>query len=120
MTPDLPYVTGTLTGADRQRPLDELDYLTTEDAAAYCRVSLSQFKKHAPALCIRPFTFMGKKVYRKADLKSVMERAWQQSTSGASPGISAGSDQTVIDLAKVLAPSRPLKPVQPLGTCVFV
>ena len=88
-----------------KRPLHELDYLTTQDAADYCRVSLSQFKEHAPALCIRPFTFMGKRVYRKADLKSVMERAWQQSISGASPGTLAGSIVEV-GTAKVSAPFR--------------
>lgn len=95
-----------------KRPLDELDYLTTEDAAAYCRVSISQFKKHAPALCIRPFTFMGKKVYRKADLKSVMESAWRQSISGASPGISAGSVRIIAGTGIRLAESRLLKPGQ--------
>lgn len=95
-----------------KRQLHELDYLTTEEAAAYCRVSLSQFKKHAPALALRPFRFMGKVVYRKADLKSVLEGAWLKSGAGAEPGFSTGEmrpgDDTVIRLDKFLQPPRAL------------
>ena len=91
------------------RQLHELEYLTTKEAADYCRVSLSQFKEHAPALGLRPFTFMGKKVYRKADLKSVMESAWHQSISGATPGISAGSICTIAGTGIRLVESPLLK-----------
>lgn len=65
----------------RERLLSELDYLLTEEAADYCRVSPSHFKEQAPALGIRPVRLMGKVTYRKVDLKSLMERAWQASTA---------------------------------------
>lgn len=75
-----------------QRLLSELDYLTTSEAAEYCRVSESQFRECAPAMGIRPFKMMGKVLYRKADLKSLLENAWQQSSparahQGARSGI---------------------------------
>jgi hypothetical protein len=57
-----------------KRGLHELDYLTQSQAADY-NVSLSQFKKCAPNYGIMPFVFMGRRLYRKSDLASVMERA---------------------------------------------
>lgn len=56
------------------RGLHELDYLTQGQAADYCNVSLSQFKEMAPVYGIVPFKFMGKQLYRKIDLTSVIER----------------------------------------------
>lgn len=51
------------------------DYLTIPEAAHYCCVSVSQFRKLAPRIGVFPFEFMGKVVYRKADLRLAMESA---------------------------------------------
>jgi len=45
------------------------DYFTVAEAAAYCCVSVSQFRGRAPGLGLRPFTFMGRMVYRRVDLQ---------------------------------------------------
>lgn len=98
-----------------KRPgLHELDYLLTAEAAAYCGVSLSQFKEHAPALGLRPFRFMGKVVYRKSDLKSVMESTWLQSIGEDVRITSAGPTLTADDIVRVLGPPRLLKHEPPL------
>ena len=55
------------------------DYFTIDDAAAYAGVSLSQWKKEVKNYNIRSFKFMGKRLYRKADLVRLLENAWQQS-----------------------------------------
>ena len=66
--------------ADRPvRRLDELDYLSPSEAADFCRVSDSQFREHAASYGLAAFTFMGKKLYRKSDLISVLECAWHTS-----------------------------------------
>jgi hypothetical protein len=57
------------------RGLHELDYLTQPQAADYCNVSLSQFKAKASLYGLEPFEFMGKLLYRKIDLQSVIEQA---------------------------------------------
>lgn len=71
-----------MTQARAHRLLSELDYLTTEEAAEYCRVSPNQFREHAPAMGLMPCKFMGKILYRKVDLKSVLENVWLQSSRG--------------------------------------
>lgn len=71
-----------MTDTHERRLLSELDYLTTPEAAEYCRVSESQFREHASAYGIVPFKLMGKILYRKVDLKSVLESAWLVSTRG--------------------------------------
>jgi hypothetical protein len=52
------------------------DYFTEQEAAHYCCVSLSQFRKRMTEFSIVPGVFMGKKVYRRADLSKAMERSW--------------------------------------------
>lgn len=53
------------------------DYLTEPEAACYACVSTSQFRKYAADVGIHARTFMGKKVYRKADLQRALEELWQ-------------------------------------------
>jgi hypothetical protein len=54
------------------------DYLTEDEAAHYCCVSYSQFRRCAQEYSLQPRTFMGKKVYRKTDLQRAMEALWQR------------------------------------------
>lgn len=44
------------------------DWLTEPEAAFYCGVSVTQFKKHAPSYGLAPRKFMGKKLYDTAEL----------------------------------------------------
>lgn len=44
------------------------EYLTVAESAEFCGVSVSQFRAKAPAAGLRPFPFMGKLLYRVADL----------------------------------------------------
>lgn len=55
------------------------DYFTEKEASHYCCVSMSQFRKCAAEYGLIPAPFMGKKVYRKSDLKTALERSWQRS-----------------------------------------
>ena len=64
-----------MAASDKDQTIPEaFDYFNRKQAAAYCCVSLSQFLKHQYTYGIRPFTFMGKVVYRKEDLRRAMER----------------------------------------------
>ena len=49
------------------------DYFTEREAAAYACVSPSQFRAKAKDYGIHPVRFMGKKVYRKADIQAAIE-----------------------------------------------
>ena len=59
------------------------DYFTPLEAAEYACVPLADFEALADGAGILSFTFMGAKVYRKADIQCAMERAWRLSTGGA-------------------------------------
>ena len=67
------------------------DYFTEDESAFYCCVSPSQFRAKRAEYGLQGFTFMGKKLYRKADLQQALEAAWQRSPLGAvitsSPGL---------------------------------
>lgn len=73
----------------------EGDWLTEEEAALYCRVSLTQFKKYVHDYAIMPRRFMGKKVYEKAALYAAIYESelWQRSrsTGAMAPPISIGA-----------------------------
>lgn len=49
------------------------DYLTVIEAAHYAGVSVAQFNRHRKAYGITPRRFMGKVLYRKADLQAAIE-----------------------------------------------
>lgn len=50
------------------------DYLTAKEAAEYCRMSYTHFIRNRRKLGIPTFPFMGKKLYRKTDLVSAIEK----------------------------------------------
>lgn len=55
------------------------DYLTEKEAAHYCCVSVSQLRAKGPEIGIVPFRrFLGKNIYRRADLAHAIERAAPQ------------------------------------------
>lgn len=53
----------------------EQDYLTEKQAAKYCGVCLSQFRRARLQHQIIPIKFMGKNIYRKTDLRRAIENA---------------------------------------------
>ncbi|WP_448098142.1 hypothetical protein [Luteibacter yeojuensis] len=61
------------------------DWFTEDEAAHYCGVSISQFKAHYEELGISPRRFMGKKLYAREELSSVISRSdpWHQHTRSA-------------------------------------
>ena len=50
------------------------DYLNEQEAAHYACVSYSQFRQHAAAHGLCAFRWMGRKVFRKADIQRAMEK----------------------------------------------
>jgi hypothetical protein len=78
-----------------------LDWLTLEEAATYCRVSRSQFIAKADQYSLFPRDFMGKKLYEKAALYAAIygSKKWHtsQSTGATVSRISTGAtDQGVV------------------------
>ncbi|NIJ87012.1 hypothetical protein FHY35_004062 [Xanthomonas arboricola] len=61
------------------------DWLTVDEAAHYCGVSNSQFRKHAASYGICPRNFMGKQLYEKNALYAAIAGApeWHRTTSAA-------------------------------------
>ncbi|HEY9546692.1 MAG TPA: hypothetical protein VIR56_11840 [Solimonas sp.] len=68
----------------KQADIAGKDFLDEQEAAHYACVSYSQFRKHAAAIGLRAFPWMGKRVYRKDDIRSAMENAFTRA---------AGNDQ---------------------------
>ncbi|MFS2042446.1 hypothetical protein ACEN9Z_00080 [Stenotrophomonas geniculata] len=68
--------------------------VTVEEAAHYCGVSNSQFRKNAMGYGLTPRRFMGKQLYEKAALYAAIEGAeeWQRfdSTGAAARPTSTG------------------------------
>jgi CRP-like cAMP-binding protein len=60
-----------------KRPQSELnfqkDYLTIEEAAAYCGVSVSHFTRERTEYRLGALLFMGKKLFRKTDIQAAIE-----------------------------------------------
>lgn len=63
-------------------------YLSREEAAVFCCVSLSQFDDCRGTHGLVPFKFMGKLVYRREDLARAMEAEWRKSMSKTVSGFS--------------------------------
>lgn len=59
------------------------DWLTVDEAAHYCGVSESQFRKNAVAYGLTPKRFMGKQLYEKSALYAAIygSQEWQGSRS---------------------------------------
>ena len=71
-------IPGSLLSADRKKiTLAGKDWLTEVEAAFYCGVSVTQFKKHAPTYGLAPRNFMGKKLYEKAELFAAISNSPQ-------------------------------------------
>lgn len=70
------------------------DWLTVEESAFYCGVSVSQFYSRVEQYNLLPREFMGKKLYEKAELYEAIYSAqkWSksQSTGGTASRISTG------------------------------
>lgn len=67
-------------GAAEKLDLSGKDWLTVEEAAHYCGVSNSQFRKNALSYGLNPRRFMGKQLYEKAALYAAIQGAeeWQR------------------------------------------
>ena len=62
-------------------------FLTTAEAANLACVSLSQFKRLSPGLGIKSCLWMGKRVYRSADIVDIMNSTWLLSNGEVKTGI---------------------------------
>ena len=62
------------------------EYLTESEAAHYCGVSESQFRKRSREYGLVPGVFMGKKLFRRTDLQVAIERSWQRYAEMGSRG----------------------------------
>lgn len=49
------------------------DFFSEAEAAHYCCVSYNHFRRQVESYGVYPFIWMGKRVYRKADLQRAME-----------------------------------------------
>lgn len=78
------------------------DWLTVDESAHYCGVSLRQFKERASDYRLQPRKFMGRKLYSKAELYLAIESApgWYPDTHAAPHAPIPGS------LAERLRPIR--------------
>ena len=59
--------------AGKQFNIAGKDWLTVDEAAHYCGVSSSQFRKHAIGHGLIPRNFMGKQLYEKAALYAAID-----------------------------------------------
>lgn len=59
------------------------DWLTVDEAAHYCGVSNSQFRKHAASYGICPRNFMGKQLYEKNALYTAIANSPTWGGAGA-------------------------------------
>ena len=59
---------------DHEFYLSGKDYLTEHEAAHYCCVSYTQFRRKRLANGIPMIQFMGKRIYRRQDLQSAIEK----------------------------------------------
>jgi len=72
-------------GAAERLDLSGKDWLTVEEAAHYCGVSNSQFRKNAMGYGLTPRRFMGKQLYEKAALYAAIEGAEEWRRFAARP-----------------------------------
>lgn len=102
--------------ADKPFDIAGKDWLTVDEAAHYCGVSLRQFNEHANDYGLQARNFMGRKLYAKADLYQAIygARLWQSSASPANgrPSTGAISTRNSASLSERLRPVR-LRPYKP-------
>ena len=49
------------------------DFLTTSEAAVYCGVSERHFRRKTEETCLASVFFMGKRLFKRSDLKKAIE-----------------------------------------------
>lgn len=79
------------------------DWLTADEAAHYCGVSVSQFNARAHEYDLDSRKFMGKKLYEKPALYQAIygAKAWARSSPTAAPTLVATSPQMEEALARL-------------------
>jgi len=79
------------------------DWLTADEAAHYCGVSVSQFNARAHEYDLDPRKFMGKKLYEKSALYQAIygAKAWARSSPTAATPLVATSPQMAEALARL-------------------
>ncbi|HEL4265727.1 TPA: hypothetical protein UM524_004320 [Stenotrophomonas maltophilia] len=79
------------------------DWLTADEAAHYCGVSISQFKTKAHEYDLDPREFMGKKLYEKSALYQAIygAKAWARSSPTAATTLVTTSPQMEEALARL-------------------
>ncbi|HIE5355880.1 TPA: hypothetical protein ACXNP2_002491 [Stenotrophomonas maltophilia] len=79
------------------------DWLTADEAAHYCGVSVSQFNARAHEYDLDPRKFMGKKLYAKAALYQAIygAKAWTRPSSTSAPTLAATSPEVKEALARL-------------------
>ncbi|HYQ25120.1 hypothetical protein [Stenotrophomonas sp.] len=81
------------------------DWLTVDEAAHYCGVSVSQFNSKAGECGLSPRQFMGKKLYEKSELyRAIHDSGSWKSRSAVTSAPSAGT--TSPQVAEALARLR--------------
>lgn len=93
------------------------DWFTVEEAAHYCGVSDTQFRKHALDYGLQPRRFMGKQLYEKAALYAAISSAPPWSGGALRNGFRPVTTHLVGQYANLTAerrrPFRPRKKLQP-------
>ncbi|WP_041863872.1 DNA-binding protein [Stenotrophomonas muris] len=79
------------------------DWLTAEEAAHYCGVSVSQFNARAHEHDLHPRKFMGKKLYAKTALYQAIygAKAWTRPSATSAPTLTATSPEMKEALARL-------------------
>ncbi|PZT29716.1 hypothetical protein A7X88_00155 [Stenotrophomonas maltophilia] len=79
------------------------DWLTVDEAAHYCGVSVSQFNARAHEYDLDPRKFMGKKLYAKAALYQAIygAKAWTRPSAASAPTLAATSPEMKEALARL-------------------
>ncbi|MDJ1627013.1 hypothetical protein [Stenotrophomonas sepilia] len=79
------------------------DWLTAEEAAHYCGVSVSQFNARAHEYDLHPRKFMGKKLYEKSVLYQAIygAKAWTRPSATSAPTLAATSPEMKEALARL-------------------
>lgn len=79
------------------------DWLTVEEAAHYCGVSVSQFNARAHEYDLDPRKFMGKKLYAKTALHQAIygAKAWTRPSATSAPTLAATSPEMKEALARL-------------------
>lgn len=80
------------------------DWLTVDEAAHYCGVSVSQFRTRAGEYDLSPRQFMGKKLYEKNELYRAIHDSgsWRsRSAATSAPSVGTTSPQVAEALARL-------------------